>query len=519
MTGAPWRDEQREVRIGPWRIALRGSELADLAHEGVVVLRGIRFVTRDRDWRTADDRVLDVRTSVDGDRGTIRITASARYDGSEVLRWSMLASIDGDTVQVDASATVSSPFARNRVGLVVLHPPTLAGLPLTVRHPSGGRTAATWPLLVAPHQPAQDVAGYEWDADGRRVDVDLSGDVFEMEDQRNWTDASYKTYSTPLAEPFPVVLQPGAHVRQAVRLRARRTGGTTHVSTPAATGVETCPTAAVARPVLQLLAGSGPVAARPDDDRLLRGFPVLVEPVLEDPDARAVLAGARRDAGDAPLDVRFITHDPEALPDAVDRLLDGGPVVRVGAFDPESHITTLELQRALRAIAAAHHGLEVVAGTRAHFTELNRTIRLYRHWHGPLTFSVTPQMHDRSRAQVIESVQMLRVVVQSAQRLAAGRLLHVGPVTLRPRFNAVATSPRPPVTDASATGGYGPEHVPDATDPAQHGPEAGRWFASAIDALTVPGVESITLAEAWGPRGLVRTDGTATPAVLAIGAR
>lgn len=26
---------------------------------------------------------------------------------------------------------------------------------------------------------------------------EFEGDVFEMEDQRNWTDASYKTYCTP----------------------------------------------------------------------------------------------------------------------------------------------------------------------------------------------------------------------------------------------------------------------------------------------------------------------------------
>ena len=30
-----------------------------------------------------------------------------------------------------------------------------------------------------------------------------TGDVFEMEDQRNWTDASFKTYCTPLRQPFP----------------------------------------------------------------------------------------------------------------------------------------------------------------------------------------------------------------------------------------------------------------------------------------------------------------------------
>ena len=35
------------------------------------------------------------------------------------------------------------------------------------------------------------------------ANVAFDGDIFEMEDQRNWTDASYKIYSTPLRLPFP----------------------------------------------------------------------------------------------------------------------------------------------------------------------------------------------------------------------------------------------------------------------------------------------------------------------------
>ncbi len=43
-----------------------------------------------------------------------------------------------------------------------------------------------------------------------------------MEDQRNWTDASYKTYSTPLALPFPVEIRAGETVEQTVTLWVTR---------------------------------------------------------------------------------------------------------------------------------------------------------------------------------------------------------------------------------------------------------------------------------------------------------
>ena len=53
---------------------------------------------------------------------------------------------------------------------------------------------------------------------GLDAEVRFSGDIFEMEDQRNWTDASYKTYCTPLGLPFPVELKKGTTVTQSVAI-------------------------------------------------------------------------------------------------------------------------------------------------------------------------------------------------------------------------------------------------------------------------------------------------------------
>ncbi|MEG8036936.1 hypothetical protein QP157_16955 [Sphingomonas sp. LR61] len=493
------------VSMGAWRFTLRGTELADLAYDGEPVLRAIRFVTRDHDWRTADDTVL-ARTlpSGTGSRGRLRIEASARYDDTEVLRYTLEVTVDGPILRVDATGTTTTPFRRNRIGLVVLHPPTLAGVPFTARHPSGSATAAAFPTWIAPHQPAQDLSGLDWSTGRVALTLDLAGDVFETEDQRGWTDASFKTYSTPLSEPFPVALDAGSVVHQSLTLRATtddRPGGTASPPRTSRSWTGRLPPRWSPRRRRSSCSLPRPRRLRAGAEARPLGVPVLVEPVLGDPNVGAVLASARRDAGGGPLDVRFVTDDPDRLRAAIDDVLAGGPVVRIGAFDPTLHVTTPALQQALLDTAAAAGDLEVVAGTRAHFTELNRTVDLFRDWDGPLTFSVTPQMHDRSPEQVTESIRMQRWVVMSASRLAAGRALHVGPVTLRPRFNAVATSARPVVTDATVEAGYGPQFVADATDPAQHSAAAAAWFRASVRALTVPGVASITLAEAWGPRG------------------
>ena len=119
-----WPDAtpDEDVTVGPWRLRLRGTEVADLTHDGTPVLRAVRFVTRDHDWRTAEDTLVTrtvERTSTGVD---IRIVARSGFDGDDVLEYTLALRIEGDVLRVDGSATTLRPFRRNRVGLVALHP-------------------------------------------------------------------------------------------------------------------------------------------------------------------------------------------------------------------------------------------------------------------------------------------------------------------------------------------------------------------------------------------------------------
>ena len=56
---------------------------------------------------------------------------------------------------------------------------------------------------------------------GVTAECRMEGDTFEMEDQRNWSDASYKTYVRPLALPWPYRIPAGEPVRQEIVLSVR----------------------------------------------------------------------------------------------------------------------------------------------------------------------------------------------------------------------------------------------------------------------------------------------------------
>lgn len=509
MDAAPsWhRPERRFWRRGRWRLELRGDELADITFDGRIVLRSIRAVVRDHDWNTAD---WIVTARGEGDT----LCLDLRTEGSLGchVSGSLVVEATDRRLSVTLDAEVDAAFETNRTGLVVLHPPALAGSELEVRHPQAAVERSIFPREISPHQPARDISELAWTSGGLHVDVSFEGDVFEMEDQRNWTDASYKTYSRPLSLPFPYRLEAGERVWQRITVSLDNT--------------DAAPAAPVDGDVLELTAGgllpaiglSAATAPDPAPAVSPIGTLVLVELDLASPSWRAALQRAR--ASGLPLDVRFVLDpgDPDALGPAVAALADL-PVARVAAFQPTGaarHVSDVAATAALRdALDAAGLRAEVVGGARSHFTELNREIARIPDDLDGVVFSLTPLFHSRDTEQMIESLRVQRLVAEEAVRLATGRPVHVGPVTLRPRFNDVATAPPSYPTEADLRHGYGPELL-DATDARQGAPELAAWTIASAAALAVPGVSTLVFFEEWGPRGIRSAGGTDLPAASAV---
>ncbi|MFS0734983.1 hypothetical protein ABC304_06075 [Microbacterium sp. 1P10UB] len=506
---------------GDWSFDRRADEIADLAWRGVVVLRSIRAVVRDADWATATPEISRI------DEGPDSLTLAVTWTdlGADVAG-DVTVRADGDVVSVTFDAESRAAFRTNRVGLVVLHPHRLAGVPLRVVHAGGGQESTAFPRAVSPHQPVFDIAGLAWAVDGVEVDLAFGGDVFEMEDQRNWTDASYKTYSRPLDLPFPYDLAAGERVAQSVTVRAA--GAATAVGARGADRIEL--RAEGTFPDIVVGAASAPEPAPHE----VTSEALLVELDLSATNWRAALARAAGTA--AALDVRLIapptadapwgTKTPGAVTGAeleaalgsAVRELVGLPVRRVGVFDPVSHLSEPALVAALRvALADAALSPALVGGTRSHFTELNREQERVPADVDAVAFGLTPLFHTLGDEQLFESIAVQRALAAQAVEIAGDRPVHVGPVTLRARFNNVATRREPAPVRDDLSDGYGAEFT-GSPDPRQTSAELAAWTIASAAALAVPGVAGIAYFEEWGARGIRSADGDPYPVAAAVDA-
>ena len=213
----------KTLRAGPLSVELENGNLRYIRYRGVEVLRAISFLARDRNWATYGPGIENLKIGQGPDSFTVSYNATCR-DSSQELRYraAITGRADG-TLRFEADGRALTEFVANRVGFVVLHPlEGVAGEPVEVTHTDGSVEQARFPRLISPAQPFFDIRALVHQVvPGVIATCTMEGDAYEMEDQRNWTDASYKTYTRPLSKPKPYTLRAGEAIWQSVSLTFR----------------------------------------------------------------------------------------------------------------------------------------------------------------------------------------------------------------------------------------------------------------------------------------------------------
>ncbi|MBC8036453.1 MAG: hypothetical protein H7X89_04470, partial [Rhizobiales bacterium] len=190
---------------------------------GVEVVRGIACPIRDANWATHASVLTDETVTETPDEFEI-VQVRLVADGALRVKLGFKGKADG-TFHATAETSACRNFVTNRAGFTLLHPLRgVADTPMQVIHPDGSISPSHFPLLISPDQVAGEISGLRHSVSGIDTEIGFQGEVFEMEDQRNWSDASFKTYCRPLSLPRPYRLNAGDVQRQDIHIRFRGPG-------------------------------------------------------------------------------------------------------------------------------------------------------------------------------------------------------------------------------------------------------------------------------------------------------
>jgi hypothetical protein len=515
-------DEAEPVRLSAGALSADfvNGNLRTIRHDGTEVLRAIAYIVRDRDWGTYEPELTGLVIDQGADAFSVSYSASCIGPGGRRLGFhaAIKGFADGRLV-FDVNALPESDFETNRCGFCILHPISgLAGSPVTVEHTDGSVAATKLPMLIDPWQPFKDLRAITHGVrPGVSAECRMEGDTFEMEDQRNWSDASYKTYVRPLALPWPYVLRGGEPNRQTISLRITGEG-----KAPAAAGA--------GEPVRVELGELGPalpdvgVIIYPDDiETALANLPLLstlgpqqllfhydptrghrldalcafarletaytAETTLEcvvagagDLDAElSAVAGMVRQAG---LKLSAIAVSP-----SVDR-----QSTPPGSTWPECP----PLEDVYAAARRAFPDIRLGGGMFSYFTELNRK-RVPAEELDFVTHCTCPIVHAADDLSIMQSLEALPFITQSARAIFGAKPYRIGPSTIAMRQNPYggATKPNP----------SGQRIAMADRDPRHAGLFAAAWTIGYAARVAPAGLEQLTLSSFTGPFGVLASAG------------
>ncbi len=428
-----------KVRAGALTAVIDNGVVRHVRYGGREVLRRVYFAVRDRQWGTLAAELSNV--SLEAGERSFRLSYDAEYRQEEIHFAAKIA-VEGDEsgrVQWTVEGRALSTFWKNRVGFCVLHPMECAGRQCRVEHSEGPAERGEFPLRVSPQQPFLDIRAIRHEIEeGVSAEVRLEGEVFEMEDQRNWTDGSYKIYSTPLRRPFPAQMREGAEVRQTVTLRLLPEGAEEPAAGEGRVELRVSEEKKAALPAVGL--------GLPQEEVRTNGVWVERLKALNLKHLRAEIDFRRKDAGKGlGAAARAAAASGLAVEAALVVTRDGEAEMREAREIAEAWKLNVcrwmvtpagrkaagaeEMLAARRALGTA---VPLIAGTQGYFADLNRN-RPEAELLDGVCFTANPQVHQTDDATLADNAAGTGAAVECAREFAEGRTVHVSPVTLRPR--------------------------------------------------------------------------------------
>jgi hypothetical protein len=507
--------KRRTLRAGPITAVLDNGALRYIKYQGTEVLRGIAYLA---------PAIVNLKVKEGRNGFTISYSALCK-DAQQSLRYEakITATTDG-TVVFEATGTPGSNFLTNRTGFVVLHPlEGIVGAPVEVVHTDGKTEKRNFPSTISPGQPIFEIRSLTHQIQpGLKATVLMEGNKFEMEDHRNWMDASYKTYVCSLLDPWPYTLKKGEPFTQKITVSfsgkpkkktATRSGKTIEISLGAVKGK--MPRFGVAVPMNEAAAS----LAAAEHIAAMRPRHLVCQTDGRNKGQAEAAEAFRRLAEKCVCPVTLEVVLPAKAP-ASEEMSAIAKNVRAGGLRPQAVVVTQmhdlksfqpntprpwgpTYEEMAAAARAEFPGASIGGGMLSYFTELNRKPTPEGVFDF-ITHTVCPIVHAADDVSVMETLESLPSIFASARAIIGKSPYHLGPSGIPCRDNpygaAVASNPKR-------------ERICLANnDPRQHALFAAAWNLGLATRAAEAKLHAVTLGATTGPQGVILKGGALAPA-------
>ncbi|MBN2665486.1 MAG: hypothetical protein JXR67_03185 [Bacteroidales bacterium] len=469
------------------------------------IIRMIFSAVRDKEWLTINPVIEEENIQSFEDSFIINLRCRYKSEEIDLIAYYIIEGTRDNSISLTMEAEALSTFEKNRIGICVLHPiEGCAGSNCLIGHTDGSVEQSVFPADISPDQVFRDIKSMEWVIKGINCRIDFEGDIFETEDQRNWTDASYKTYSTPLSIPWPATVEKGTRIFQKVTFQAA--GDFEPVNTlNDSTVITIFPDEKLRIPSVGICRSSRSYPLTPNEIKLLRSAKFDHYRI----DLHLCQSGWQFKAEEffqEALDLGYRTEFALFFDDNVHQQINNFidwysrrhvPVANFLLYHRSCPSTPdILASEVIPLLRKINPDVKIATGTNANFAELNRN-RPGETGNDCICYSIHPQEHASDNLTLIENLESQFHSVRSARNIAGNKKIIISPINIQRRFNANTSFIELP---------WKGTQMPPQVDSRMMSLFGASWTAGSLRCLCQAGADSITYYETAGERGIFQGD-------------
>ncbi len=428
------------LSAGPLTMLFEEGQLRRIRVGQIEVVRRIYTSLRDSNWGTLPARLERPDIQTGSDNFSVRYAMHQHQDDFRFI-WEVeiSGSADGE-IRFQAHGRAFGEMRLNRAAICTLHPLSEScGRPVGFLRGDGTRGQGRFPERIEPQQPFLNLRELTYELRPESaVRIRFEGEGFEMEDQRNWSDGSFKTYAPPQDRPKPFPVGEGWETRQTVTLTLLGEGWKSIPNRTISIAIR--PSLLPSRPVPRWgfgLPSHGKALSDADLERLLRLSPshLRVNIRMASPDWRAELRRGLSESRRMSVALEVAVLLSKASEDLMElaeawRTAQGGAALWLLFSEVSDTVEPSLLSLARKILSPVAAGSRFGSGSKSDFVLLNRN-RIPFGEADVLAFSVSPQVHLTDNRTLVEGLQGQAAVFRSAMALESSEEIRPSPISLK----------------------------------------------------------------------------------------
>ncbi len=495
------------LKAGVFSIRYENGFLRHISYGDLEAVRMIYMALRDQNWTTFEPIIENEKVDRQHDNFTIQYDCYHELKGERIFHWQVTITGSADSViTFEIKGEALADVLKNRAGLCILHPiKSTAGQPCELIHTNGEQIKKTFPVFISAENPFKDLKSFRWRCHYDWFVLRFEGDAFETEDQRNWSDASYKTFCTPLDKPFPVQLKAGDKVHQKVIFQAE--SDLLPIVPDLTKPVEIIALAQQSRlPFIGIAASTETETLSEENIQALRDlklnhYRIEVQPSQPFWEDKFSIDCNQAELLKLPLEIALHISDSDEFASFYKTFSKIQPEVqRIILLTVNQPGTAQALLDKIESFQKVLPPIQIGAGTDYNFRELNCNRFSAEHLDF-ISYSIDPQEHAIDDLTVIENIQAQADTVRSAREMyGESKDIHVSSLTLKRRFNPAATVSKDKILTNE-----------QKTDSRLQTPFGAAFTLGSIKSMATAEARSVTLYQTVGTQGILSESGHKYP--------